>query len=126
MKENQFRALSEQYKDKEFVFTTRTGNPIHITNYNKSLQNAADRKGIKKDMSSHVLRHTHISTLAEMGLHLKAIMDRVGHGDSKTTQTIYMHVTDKMQQEVVDRLNNFVPYSCPISDNYQDKHDKKY
>lgn len=124
IKENQFRALSEQYKDKEFVFTTRTGNPIHITNYNKSLQNAADRKGIKKDMSSHVLRHTHISTLAEMGLHLKAIMDRVGHGDSKTTQTIYMHLTDKMQQEVVDRLNNFVPYSCPISDNYQDKHDK--
>ncbi|MDN6640836.1 MAG: tyrosine-type recombinase/integrase [Tetragenococcus sp.] len=115
--DNHFRALTQDYEDKDFVFTTRTGNPIHITNYNTSLQNAANRKGIKKDVSSHILRHTHISTLAEMGLHLKAIMDRVGHGDSKTTQTIYMHVTDKMQQEVVDRLNNFVPYSCPKNKN---------
>lgn len=30
-----------------------------------------------------MLRHSHISLLTELGIPLKAIMDRVGHEDSK-------------------------------------------
>ena len=40
-----------------------------------------------------------------MGVPLKAIMQRVGHHNPNTTLSIYTHVTDAMQEEVVEKLN---------------------
>lgn len=122
--ENSLRALTEKYSDRKFIFTTKTGNPLHITNYNHSLKITAKNIGVDKTVTSHILRHTHVSMLAELRLPLKAIMNRVGHEDSKTTENIYTHVTKGMKKELINKLNEIVPYSCPISDNDQDKHDK--
>lgn len=44
-----------------------------------------------------MLRHTHISLLAEAGVDLPYIMNRVGHKNSKTTTEIYLHVTRGMR-----------------------------
>lgn len=52
---------------------------------------------IDKKVSSHILRHSRISLLTKLGIPLKAIMDSVGHKDSKTTLKIYTHTTDNMQ-----------------------------
>lgn len=45
----------------------------------------------KKAAIPHIfrLRHTHISMLAEAGVDLKTIMQRVGHNDPDTTLRIY-------------------------------------
>ncbi|HHJ6569617.1 TPA: tyrosine-type recombinase/integrase, partial [Streptococcus pyogenes] len=45
------------------------------------------------DYHTHLFRHSHISFLAEKGIPLNAIMDRVGHSDPKTTLSIYSHTT---------------------------------
>ena len=43
--------------------------------------------------------------LTELGVPLKAIMQRVGHNDPKTTLSVYSHVTESMQDEIIKKLN---------------------
>lgn len=38
---------------------------------------------------------------------LKAIMERVGHHDPKTTLSIYTHVTNSMSKELDNKLQAF-------------------
>ena len=45
---------------------------------------------------------------AENNVSFKAIKERVGHDQgSKTTESIYTHVTDKMKTNITDVLNDF-------------------
>lgn len=41
-----------------------------------------------------MLRHSHITLLVELGVPIKAIMERVGHVDESITLRVYSHVTN--------------------------------
>ncbi|MHC5848166.1 tyrosine-type recombinase/integrase, partial [Streptococcus pyogenes] len=60
-------------------------------------------------ITSHSFRHAHITLLAELGIPLKSIMDRVGHTDVNTTIKVYTHATDKIGKQMMDKINKFVP-----------------
>lgn len=90
-----------KYIDTGYIFTTQKGHPMYISGINTLLA----KLDYPKHISTHVFRHTHISLLAEMGIPLKAIMQRVGHHNPNTTLSIYTHVTDAMQDKVVEKLN---------------------
>ncbi|MGG3281786.1 tyrosine-type recombinase/integrase [Paenibacillus solani] len=62
------------------------------------------KTSIKKAATPHIFRHTHISMLAEAGVDLKTIMQRVGHDDPETTLRIYTHVTEKMRKDANERI----------------------
>ena len=47
-----------------------------------------------------------IAIIAESNVPLKAIMERVGHNEPRTTLAIYTHVTDEMKQEVNVAITN--------------------
>ena len=51
-------------------------------------------------LNSHSFRHTHTTQLAEIGVPAKAIAGRLGHADATITQNLYMHNTEKLQEEV--------------------------
>lgn len=89
------------YTEQGYIFTSRTGFPIALLSINRTMANL----NYPKHITTHVFRHTHISLLAEMGVPLKAIMQRVGHHNPNTTLSIYTHVTDTMQDEVIRKLN---------------------
>ncbi|WP_210618474.1 tyrosine-type recombinase/integrase [Mammaliicoccus lentus] len=57
-----------------------------------------------KKITTHTLRHTHISFLTQMGISIKAIMERVGHSDHRTTLEIYTHVTNQMKSDMINKL----------------------
>ncbi|MDN6005146.1 MAG: site-specific integrase [Enterococcus sp.] len=91
-----------------YLFVGKTGKPIQINAFNNSLKTMNDKLGkdaIKKKMSSHIFRHSHISLLAELNIPVKAIMERVGHSDMETTMKIYTHVTKKTKASIVEKLN---------------------
>ncbi len=94
----------EGYQDRGFIFTNSSGNPLLMHVINDTIAEAVKEAGINKKVTTHTLRHTHISTLSQLGISLKAIMDRVGHTDHKTTLQIYSHVTEQMDQEMIDKL----------------------
>lgn len=96
---------SRTYKDRGYIFTTQNGFPYDIHYVNRIL---CKLDYLGKHVSTHVFRHTHISLLAELGVELKAIMERVGHNDPATTLSIYTHVTNKMKDETINKLNSLV------------------
>ena len=100
------KTTNPNYRDMGYIFTTKNGIPIQINSFNLAIKRANERldNPIKKNLSSHILRHTLISRLAEKNVPLKAIMERVGHSDAKTTNLIYTHVTNDMRSQVVDAL----------------------
>lgn len=105
LQENELYKLSKGYKNDGYIFTNHKGNPIDYRTFEPTIKRAGIKAKIDKPVTSHVLRHTHISFLAEFGLPIKAIMERVGHKDSSTTLQIYTHVTSKMKNQLVDILN---------------------
>ena len=50
----------------------------------------------------HALRHTHATMLIEQGLPIKAVSERLGHASTQITWDVYVKVTDKMENEVVE------------------------
>ena len=98
-----------RYRDMGYIFTTKNGVPIQTNSFNLALKKANERldKPIQKNLTSHIFRHTLVSRLAENRVPLKAIMDRVGHADAKTTIQIYTHVTKKMKSNVADIMENY-------------------
>ena len=93
-------------KNRGFIFTTSKHTPISITAINTFLRTHRERMGIDKNISTHIFRHTHISKLAEMGLPLYSIQARVGHENSQVTESIYLHITKKMKDEVYNAIQN--------------------
>lgn len=85
----------------DYIFVTKSGVPIYDSAFNRLLHSL----NYKKNLSSHIFRHTHIALLTELGIPIKAIMDRVGHNEPKTTLSIYSHVTRKLSESVVEKLN---------------------
>ncbi|MFS8949302.1 tyrosine-type recombinase/integrase [Streptococcus australis] len=98
----------EGFTDLGFIFVTKNGIPIQNNSFNLAIKRANERlkKPIDKNLTSHIFRHTLVSRLAENNVPLKAIMSRVGHSDSRTTNKIYTHVTKKMDDNILDLLDS--------------------
>lgn len=91
------------YEKQGYIFTAKRGNPYDMQYINKILKQVHIEG---KHLTTHIFRHTHISILAELGIPLKAIMQRVGHNDPATTLSIYTHVTQHMKNDIVEKLNS--------------------
>lgn len=77
-------------KKQDFVFTERDGKPIRpgrITKHIKKMYDKADLPNVK----FHSLRHTHASRLIKMGVDVKTISNRLGHGSVQFTLDTYGH-----------------------------------
>lgn len=106
-KYKQFNELEPDYLEREYIFTNKKGNPISTNKINYILKEALEITDIAKRVTTHTMRHTHVSILAQRGVPLKAIQERVGHSDSNMTLRIYTHVTDNMAQNLINQLEDF-------------------
>ena len=91
--------------DSDHIFINTLGYPIIPARVIGALKRHGKKAGIEKNITTHIFRHSHISLLAELGTPLPAIMDRVGHSDSKTTLEIYSHVTKQMTLNIINKLD---------------------
>ncbi|WP_425060272.1 Tyrosine recombinase XerC [Sporomusa carbonis] len=80
--------------------------------YIKLIENRMARllriSGLNQDLTPHSLRHTHTSLLAEAGVGLEEIMERLGHSDDEVTRTVYLHVTKDMKKEAAQKFSNLM------------------
>lgn len=98
------KKLIPDFHDANFVFCRENGYPFVQKNVLIRMERLLKKTSIKKEATPHIFRHTHISMLAEAGVDLKTIMQRVGHDDPKTTLRIYSHVTEKMRKNANERI----------------------
>ena len=64
--------------------------------------------GINQELTPHSFRHTHTSLLAEAGVGLEEIMDRLGHTEDETTRNIYYHVTKELKKEASHKFGQLM------------------
>lgn len=95
--------LRKQYHDEDFVFAKmdekNPGYPELIKTIENRMRRLLKLSGLNEDLTPHSLRHTHTSLLAEAGLSLPEIMERLGHKDDDTTKNVYLHITKSMKKE---------------------------
>jgi integrase/recombinase XerD len=63
------------------------------------IKEARKRAGIKKHVTSHVLRHTYATHLLEMGLDIMSLKELLGYTDIRTT-LIYLHIAQMGRERV--------------------------
>ena len=63
---------------------------------------------LNEDLTPHSLRHTHTSLLAEAGVSLPEIMERLGHKDDEITKQVYMHTTKAMKKEASQKFSELM------------------
>ena len=93
-------------KSNLFMPHLRTGLYMRYATYNNHLK-AASFKSLGREITTHKLRHTHASLLAEV-MSAEQISRRLGHHDDEITKSIYIHITQKMKQkdnETVDTIS---------------------
>ena len=92
--------------DEDFIFVTDQGNIMRQPLLYKFIKDICDTVlGEGRAYNIHMLRHSHISLLAELGVPIRAIMERVGHRDPPITLTVYNHITQNVQDEMRGKLN---------------------
>ena len=77
---------------------------IRFTRLNRILKMAK----IEQVITLHTFRHTHTSLLAEAGVELTIIMDRLGHKNDVTTRDIYLHATQSLKTEAVHKFEQLM------------------
>lgn len=85
------------YRTKLFISDT-DGGYLGYAAYNKYLRTVA-MKVLGRNITTHYMRHTHVALMAEQGVPLEVISRRLGHSDSRITQHIYFHITEKLKEK---------------------------
>ena len=72
------------------------------------VKETARKSGIKKHVTSHVLRHTYATYLLEMGLDIMTLKDLLGHSDINST-LIYLHIAQLGRGRAFNPMDKLYP-----------------
>ena len=100
-----YRTVIEDFHDEDFLFQRSNGYPFTVKKLGDRMRKIMRYIDIKKKLTPHSFRHSHISMMTESGIDLPTIMQRVGHEDPDTTLKVYTHVTEKMKVKSIDNLS---------------------
>lgn len=90
----EYRPLMIKKEINNYIFLNNHGNQMTRQGVFKMIKQECLKKGIKKDISPHTIRHTFATHLLLNGADLRIIQELLGHSDISTTQ-IYTHLTNE-------------------------------
>lgn len=88
------------HKNGEFLFPDHNRNMQDPTEISKKFSKLC--KQIDFDYHFHQIRHTHATMLADRGVQIKGIQERLGHHSAAFTIDTYTHKTAKAQEGIID------------------------
>lgn len=93
----------ENYKDRNLVFCTKTGNFFRHSHVSETLKRIA-KKAALPEFGVHCLRHTFATRGLENGIELRVMQDLLGHSNLKMTADLYSHVLPDKKVESIMKL----------------------
>lgn len=100
------------YHNEGFVFAqldeVNAGFPAYVKLIEIRMKRLLKIANLNPSLTPHSLRHTHTSLLAEAGVSLEQIMDRLGHTDDDTTKNIYLHITKPKKKEASHKFSELM------------------
>ena len=97
------RQAGNKYLDKDFVFSTRTGEPVHPDNFYRSVARVCEKARLAK-RGPHVLRHTFATLLLEANVPHHVVSRILGHSSIRITVDIYGHLSDEGQEAAMGAM----------------------
>ncbi len=74
------------YENEGFVFRTRNGTPMTMSNMRRAFQQLCDHAGMGAGWTTYELRHSFVSLVSDQLDDLVKVADLAGHVDTRTTQ----------------------------------------
>lgn len=102
-----FPKLCNKRKSAAFAKT-----PMHCSSMQEAMKEAVATTGIKRNASTHTLRHSYATHLMEAGIHMRLIQEYLGHSSPVTTSK-YIHLTTISQEEASKLLDNLMSRYLP-------------
>lgn len=99
---NDYRSLINK-KNSTYVFLNNLGNRLSRQYIFKIIKLECTKKGIRKNVSPHTLRHTYATHLLKNGADLRIIQELLGHENLTTTQ-IYTHLDNETLKNDYDEF----------------------
>lgn len=93
------------YKDHSFVCCNDDGSPINPLSITQFTNKFSTKYGCH--FRFHDLRHTHATLLLEADVNIKVVQKRLGHENIKTTLNVYSHVTNKLEEDSINKFDDF-------------------
>lgn len=106
--QDRLKETNSNYYDQGFVFAKTgrfAGYPEQIKTIQLRMERLLKLAKIDKHLTPHSLRHTNTSLMAEAGVSLIEIMERLGHHDDTITKDVYLHVTNTMKKEAMSKFS---------------------
>lgn len=99
------RAYYRAHRPLTWLFEGQTiGEPYSKRSLQLVVKQAAERAGIKRAVTAHMLRHSYATHLLEAGTDIRYIQEMLGHASIKTTER-YTHVAvDRRPASPLDDL----------------------
>jgi integrase len=97
-------AVGPGYGDRDLVFATVNGTPIHPNTLARAYGKLIESAGVPR-IRFHDLRHTSATLLLASGEHPKVVQERLGHASISETLDRYSHVSADMQERAAARFD---------------------
>lgn len=91
-----------------FVFAGPRGTPLHGTVLQRWLDALVERAGVKREVTMHLLRHTAAAMLLESAVHLRVVMNVLGHVRMQTTIELYGHLRPELHADAARVMDAWV------------------
>lgn len=98
---------SEYFNEWNLVFTKENGHHLAPQQVLKVYKRYVTEIG-RPDARFHDLRHTYAVNALERGVNVKTVQEALGHATAAFTLDVYGHVTDEMQRELVNRMDDLI------------------
>ena len=72
-----------------------------------------------KHIRFHDLRHTFATTALANGMDIKTLSAIIGHNSAETTLNIYTHITDEMQRDAANKIEQGIMQNASLSSKYE-------
>lgn len=99
---NQLKSLVQGIEPDWPIFVPENKRVFNST-VNKILEKYCNQQNIPV-ISIHGLRHTHASLLLYEGVSIASVAKRLGHANTTTTQTTYLHIIEELENKDNDKV----------------------